>query len=112
MQPVSIEGFDYEVDAYSMFGGEPTDDFELAGGSVIVRATSGHGVDAVHATVSVAAASLPAALGHAVAVLLREDPEPGVRRLSITGYVDGEAGHLMVVDREVGTGEDPAAVAH
>lgn len=94
--PLTIESFEFEVDPYSVFGGEPTDDFDLAGGAVVLSGRMG-GV-ALEAAIS--AASLPTALGHALRVLLRERPTEGVGSVRVTAYVDGENGRLMQLDRE------------
>lgn len=95
---VTVDGFDYEVDSYSIVNGEHTEDFALAGGSVVLRGRVGDA--AVTATVS--AANLTQALGQALLLLLHAEPAPGVGRLAITGYIDGEAGTFMEIDRHDG----------
>ena len=92
---VSVEGFEYEVDSYSIVDGEHTEDFNLAGGSVVLRGRIGD--TAVTATVS--AANLQQALGRAVIILLAENPEPEVSELTVTGYIDSEVGTFMEIDR-------------
>lgn len=92
---MTIEGFDYEVDSYSIVDGQHTDQFELAGGTVVLRGRVG----ATAATATVSAANLPQALGHALVVLLGE-PAGTAAEVRVTGYVDGETGTLMRVDRE------------
>lgn len=87
---VRVEGFDYEVDNYS-----PSQDFDLAGGSVVLRGR----VDDTAVTATVSAANLQQALGRALIVLLEERPDPGVAAVSVTGYIDSEAGTFMQVDR-------------
>ncbi|MGI8697524.1 MAG: hypothetical protein ACR2JQ_12935 [Mycobacteriales bacterium] len=93
--PLVIDRFDYEVDTYSIVGGEYTDNLDVAGGSAVLHAHVG----SVATVVSISAASILQALGHAVVVLMRERPGPGVGRLAITGYVDSETGELATVDR-------------
>ena len=94
--PLTIESFEFEVDPYSMFDGEPTADFDLAGGTVVLKGhLAGIGLEA-----AVSGASLPQALGHALTVLIRERPTDGVGAVRITAYVDGENGRLMQLDRD------------
>jgi hypothetical protein len=87
---IRVEGFEYEIDNYS-----PSQEFDEAGGSVVLR---GHvGETAVTATVS--AANLQQALGRALIVLLETRPDPAVSAVSVTGYIDSEVGTFMQVDR-------------
>ena len=92
---VSIEGFEYEVDSYSIVDGEYTEDFNLAGGSVVLRGQVGD----TAVTTTVSAANLQQALGRALVVLLDEKPDPDVTALTVTGYIDSEVGTFMEVDR-------------
>jgi hypothetical protein len=92
---VSIDGFEYEVDTYSIVDGEFTDSFDLAGGSVVLRGRVGD----TAVTVTVSSANLQQSLGRALAVLLESSPAPGVSELAITGYIDSEVGTFMEVDR-------------
>jgi hypothetical protein len=92
---VVVAGFDYEVDEYSIVDGEHTEDFDLAGGSVILRGT----IDALTVTITMSGASLPQALGQALALLLQETPAPGARSLSVTAYIDAETGKVTELDR-------------
>lgn len=87
---VRVEGFEYEIDNYS-----PSQEFDLAGGSIVLR---GH-VDQTAVTATVSAANLQQALGRALIVLLEERPDPGLSAVSVTGYLDSEAGTFMQVDR-------------
>ncbi len=98
MQPtraLTVDGFDYEVDSYSIVDGAYTDDFAIGGGSVVLRGRLGD----VVATATVSAANLPQALGHALTLLMGAEPADGTAQLQITGYVDSETGSLMEVDR-------------
>lgn len=90
---MTIEGFEYEVDDYSIVDGQYTDQFEIAGGTVVLRGRVGD----TAATATVSAANLPQALGHALVVLLGERSGPA--SVAVTGYVDSETGTLMRVDR-------------
>ncbi len=99
-RPLSIDGFEYEVDSYSIVGGAYTEDFAVGGGSVVLRGRLGD----VAATATVSAANLPQALGHALTLLMGAEPAEGTRALQITGYVDSETGSLMEVDRHESTG--------
>jgi hypothetical protein len=92
---VGIDGFEYEVDSYSIVDGEYTDDFNLAGGSVVLRGRLGE----VTVTVTVSAANLQQALGRALVVLLESAPDPEVTALNVAGYIDSEVGSFMEVDR-------------
>jgi hypothetical protein len=92
---VTIDGFEYEVDSYSIVDGEYTDDFNLAGGSVVLRGRLGD----TAVTVTVSAASLQQALGRALVVLLESAPDPEVTALAVAGYIDSEVGSFMEVDR-------------
>lgn len=92
---VGIDGFEYEVDSYSIVDGEFTDNFDLAGGSVVLRGRIGD----TAVTVTVSSASLQQSLGRALVVLLESVPDPGVTELAITGYIDSEVGSFMEVDR-------------
>lgn len=87
---VRVEGFEYEIDNYS-----PSQDFDLAGGSIVLRGQ----VDGTAVTATVSAASLQQALGRALIVLMEERPDAGVSAVSVTGYIDSEAGTFMEVDR-------------
>jgi hypothetical protein len=83
---VQVDGFDYEIDSYSVEGGLPTQDFHRSGGSVVL-----HGrVDDTVVTVTVSAAELERALGRALVVLLDEDPAAATSHVSVTGYIDSE----------------------
>ncbi len=94
-RPLTIDGFDYEVDNYSIVDGAYTEEFAVGGGSVVLRGRLGE----VTATATVSAANLPQALGHALVVLMGAEPAAGTGRLQVTGYVDSETGSLMEVDR-------------
>ena len=92
---ITVDGFDYEVDSYSIVDGSYTEDFNVAGGTIVLRGR----VDGTPTTATVSAANLPQALGHALLVLLRETPNADLGSVSITGYVDSETGELMPIDR-------------
>ncbi len=92
---VRIDGFEYEVDSYSIVDGQPTDEFNLAGGSVVLRGQ----VDDAAVTATVSAANLQQALGRALLVFLEAAPPPGVTEMAVTGYIDAEIGAFMEVDR-------------
>jgi hypothetical protein len=87
---VRVEGFEYEIDNYS-----PGKEFGDAGGSIVLRGR----VDDAAVTATVSAANLQQALGRALIVLLEERPDPAVSAVSVTGYIDSEAGTFMQVDR-------------
>lgn len=102
--PVEVEGYDVEVDDYSIVDGERTDDVDKAGGAAVLRGRVGG--TAVQVTVS--AASLRLALGQALMVLLDQQPDPSVETLTITGYVDSEIGRFTELHR---VQEPPAQAA-
>jgi hypothetical protein len=95
MAGLLVDGFEFEVDEYSIVDGERTDDFDRAGGSVILRGS----IDGVAVTATMSGANLPQALGQALALLLRTRPRPGVRSLSVTAYIDAETGEVTELDR-------------
>ncbi|MGI8869275.1 MAG: hypothetical protein ACR2F6_10605 [Mycobacteriales bacterium] len=95
--PATITDFSYEVDPYSTVDGAPTSDFDLAGGSVVLTGSR----EGTTVRVTMSGASLPTATGHALGLLLSEEPATGVAEVRITAYVDGENGRVMTVDREV-----------
>ncbi|MGH9095761.1 MAG: hypothetical protein ACRDXE_11415 [Acidimicrobiales bacterium] len=99
--PLTIDGFDYEVDSYSIVDGAYTEDFAIGGGSIVLRGRIGQ----VAATATVSAANLPQALGHALTILMSAQPAAGTASLEVTGYVDNETGSLTEVDRH----ETPAS---
>lgn len=96
-RPLTIESFDHEVDSYSIVNGEYTEDFDVAGGTIVLKGR----YDDQNVEAAVSAASLPQALGHAVLVLLGEADSATSSHLRITGYVDSETGHFTEVDRDV-----------
>ncbi len=96
MQPVQIDGYDTEIDDYSVADGVKTTEIESSGGSAILHGRIG----GTAVTVTVSAASLRLALGQALMVLLAEQPAPGTASLSITGYVDGEVGRFAELHRD------------
>lgn len=95
MGTLVVEGFGYDVDGYSIVDGERTEDFDLAGGSVVLRGR----LDGVPITATMSGASLPQALGQALALLLREQPPAGARSVAITAYIDAETGKVTELDR-------------
>lgn len=97
MPELTVEGYEYEIDDYSIVDGEPSDSFDLAGGTVILRGRLG----ALPVTATVSGANLPQALGQAVALLLRQRPEPQTGTLHITAYIDGETGEVTELDRRL-----------
>lgn len=96
MLRVEIEGYDLEVDDYSIVDGERTDDVDKAGGAAVLRGRVG----GTPVQVTVTAASLRLALGQALMVLLEQPPDTSVESLRITGYVDGEIGRFTELHRE------------
>lgn len=96
MQPVQIDGYDTEIDDYSIADGVKTTEIDSSGGSAVLRGRIGE----TSVTVTVTAASLRLALGQALMVLLAEEPPPTLTSLSITGYVDGEVGRFAELHRE------------
>lgn len=95
-RPLTIESIEHEVDSYSIVDGEYTEDFDVAGGTIVL--TGRYDDRQVEAAVS--AANLPQALGHAVLTLLREAEDTGTGKLRITGYIDSETGHFTEIDRD------------
>ncbi|HVX45295.1 MAG TPA: hypothetical protein VHC49_15500 [Mycobacteriales bacterium] len=95
MAALLVEGFEFEVDEYSIVDGERTDDFDRAGGSVVLRGS----IDGVPVAATMSGASLPQALGQALALLLRASPSAGARSLSVTAYIDAETGEVTELDR-------------
>jgi hypothetical protein len=92
---LTIDGYEQEIDPYSIIDGKPTDDPNLAGGSVILR---GH-IGSTSVTATVSAANLKQALGHALCILLDLTPRPDAVSVAVTAYVDGEEGGLHEIDR-------------
>jgi hypothetical protein len=95
MAGLIVHGFDFEVDDYSIVDGERTEDFDRAGGSVVLRGA----LDGMPVTATMSGANLPQALGQALVLLLQLQPAPGVRSLSVTAYIDAETGKVTELDR-------------
>lgn len=96
--PLTVLGYEAEVDTYSADRGSDRENLAHEGGSSVLRARLG----SVAYTVAVSSADLDRALGRALALLLNEVPPAGATSVSITGYIDSETAEFSEVAREHG----------
>lgn len=94
--PVTVHGYDLEVDTYSADHGSDAVNLRSSGGSAVIRATVG----GAEVTVAVSSADLDRALGRALALVVEQDPPAGAASLRITGYIDSETSEYAELARE------------